>query len=321
MQCLILAGGFATRLWPLTEGRSKPLLPLAGKPLLTHLAEKLPPDMPLTVSTNAAFGKDVQGWAKEQRARKISVYVEDAGHEKEKLGALGALATWIADQKIDDDLLLLAGDNYVGFSLQDFLAAYDGHPLLAAHDVGDLAHAKRFGTVILESQNGTSGRVAAFEEKPAHPRSTLVSTGCYVLPKETLPVLVTYAQSHPDNIGGVFEEFLRQSIPVDCRVFTDAWRDIGSFHAYLETHDMLLDGKTITGDGTTVDAASRLTGSVAIGKNCTIEGSELKNCIVFDDCKISDCVLEDCILDERCRLTGVDLRGKMLRRGTRLVRT
>jgi GTP:adenosylcobinamide-phosphate guanylyltransferase len=64
MHAFILAGGFATRLWPLTEKRAKPLLPLAGKPLLTHLLEKIPRDIPVTVSTNAAFANGFSEWQK-----------------------------------------------------------------------------------------------------------------------------------------------------------------------------------------------------------------------------------------------------------------
>ena len=82
MKAFILAGGFATRLWPLTEKRAKPLLPLAGIPLLTHLVEKIPAGIPITVSTNAVFAEDFEKWKKAMSDKRlaISILIEDAGH-------------------------------------------------------------------------------------------------------------------------------------------------------------------------------------------------------------------------------------------------
>ena len=141
MRAFILAGGFATRLWPLTEKRAKPLLPLAGKPLLTHLVEKIPEGIGITVSTNSVFSDDFEAWKEDTRPAyrpgrhktqdtRIEILIEDTGHEDEKLGALGAVAKWITEEKIDDDVLLIAGDNYVGFSIEAFIDKYMGSPFL-----------------------------------------------------------------------------------------------------------------------------------------------------------------------------------------------
>ena len=75
MQCFILAGGFATRLWPLTEKQAKPLLPIAGKPILTHLIEKIPDDLPITVSTNAAFQGGFKEWFVDKTAKALTELV------------------------------------------------------------------------------------------------------------------------------------------------------------------------------------------------------------------------------------------------------
>ncbi|HRH93005.1 MAG TPA: sugar phosphate nucleotidyltransferase, partial [Candidatus Peribacteria bacterium] len=91
MRCFVLAGGFATRLWPLTEKRAKSLLPLAGKPILSHVVDAVPAKIPVSVSTNAVFEADMRRWAKKQN-RDIDIVVEDTGHDDQKLGALGALA-------------------------------------------------------------------------------------------------------------------------------------------------------------------------------------------------------------------------------------
>ena len=112
MQGIILAGGFATRLWPLTEKTPKPLLPLAGRPLLSHIVDKLPKNITLYVSTNLAYKDQFENWKKDFEDRDIKIFIEDAEDENEKLGALFSVAHCISKNKIDDDLLLIAGDNF-----------------------------------------------------------------------------------------------------------------------------------------------------------------------------------------------------------------
>lgn len=311
MHAFILAGGFATRLWPLTEKRAKPLLPLAGKPILTRLVEKIPADIPVTVSTNAAFKDAFEEWQHAMGRHNLKILIEDAHKDDIKLGALGATAQWIAQAHIDDDVLLLTGDNYLGFSMERFLAAFDGTtPLLAAFDMKELEKAKAFGTVIAEKNV-----VTRFEEKPKTPASTLVSTGCSVLPRSILGVLTEFAKEHPDNVGGIFEELLRRSVSVSCFTFTEPWLDIGSFNSYLDAHRMLVGEHIIAGSSAATDE-SALEGSITIGDHSTIKKCTLHDCMVFDRCQITDCVLRDCIVDDDCILDGVDLHGKMLRTGT-----
>jgi glucose-1-phosphate thymidylyltransferase len=324
MHAFVLAGGFATRLWPLTESRPKPLLPVAGKPILTHLTEKIPKGIPITVSTNAVFADAFHKWklatcnpsTGSGQALQLSVLIEDTRADDHKLGALGAVAQWIADAKIDDDILLLTGDNYIGFSLSSFIDAYhEGTPLLAAHDIGDLERAKQFGTVIMDI-DGKS--VTAFEEKPHNPKSTLVSTGCSILPRSALSILTAYAKDHPDNVGGIFEELLRCGVPVQAFVFHEPWFDIGSFDAYLAATKAIVGNNVITAEGSHIEGGS-MRGSVVMGTGCTVRNATLENVVLFDGCIIEDCDLSDCICDDNCLIRGIDLRGKMLRKNTKLV--
>jgi glucose-1-phosphate thymidylyltransferase len=315
MRTFILAGGFATRLWPLTEHRAKPLLPLVGKPILSHIVDKLPVDTHVTVSTNAAFEEHFDRWQQEL-GRPVTVYIESALHDDAKLGALRAVADWVTRENIAEDILLLTGDNYLGFDMAKFLGAYvPGTPLVAAYDIGDLEQAKKFGTVVLAPDGKT---VAAFEEKPKEPKSTYISTGCSIIPAALLPVLVEYSKDHADNVGGIFEEFMRRNISVNAFTFTEAWYDIGSFEAYLEATKLLV------GDAVVKDATSRFddvqrTGSVVLGKGSDVIRSTLTNVVLFEGCFIEDCVLENCIIDDRCTLRGVELSGKMLRAETTLI--
>ena len=323
MHAFILAGGFATRLWPLTEKRAKPLLPLAGIPLLTHLVEKIPTGMPITVSTNQVFAEDFEKWKSTMKNRQssIKILIEDSGHEEEKLGALGAVAKWIKEENINDDVLLLAGDNYMGFSIAAFIERYNGKPLLAAYDVREKEAAKKFGIVMTESSMNVSGtiRVTGFQEKPADPQSTLVSMGCYVLPGESLEKLVEFSKQHPDNIGGVFEHFLQNGMEVECISFAEPWFDIGSFDAYLEATKSLVGERVLRGEQV-LDRESQFHGSVVLGNHSKVARSSLTNVVLFEHCEEEDCVLENCIVDNDCILRGGDLSGKMLRADPNLAR-
>jgi glucose-1-phosphate thymidylyltransferase len=317
MRAFILAGGFATRLWPLTEKRAKPLLPLAGKPIIEHAIAQIPEELPIAVSTNAAFGNAFTEWKAGMERGNISVVVEETSSDDEKIGALGAVAQWLERGNIDEDILLITGDNYFGFAIEEFLRAYKtGTPLLAAYDIGEKSLAKSFGTVILKKGTGI---IQAFEEKPANPQTTLVSTGCSILPRQALPTLKVFAKTHPDNIGGIFEEFLRQNQTVESFVFTEPWFDIGSFHAYLEATKALIGEKLQLEKGATF-TRSRHQGSVLIGRQSAVQESALKNVVIFPNCTIEDCILEDCIIDAGSTLKGVDLNGKMLREETVLTR-
>lgn len=330
MQAFILAGGFATRLWPLTEKRAKPLLPLAGKPIITHLVEQIPPEIPITVSTNATFARAFAEWRTGQSRKDITIVVEKTTKDDEKIGALGATAQWLTAQSIDDDLLLLAGDNYFGFPITTVLEEFHNrkdHVLFAAREVQSIEEAKRFGVVIAdEPQNQSPGkkivrwRAKGFIEKPKDPPSKIVSTGCIVFPKGVLGFLIQYAGKHPDNMGGILDHCIHdQKMEVEYVQFDAPWFDIGSYDAYLEaTHVLVSPGKPVIHPTAEVDEKSRrrCAGSVVIGARTRVKDSELINTILFDRCTVTDCSLERCILDDHCTLHGIDLTGKMLRSGT-----
>jgi len=315
MRAFILAGGFATRLWPLTEKRAKPLLPLAGKPMLTRIVEKIPADIPVTVSTNAAFEEAFMAWAKALGRDNVSVIAEKTRSDDEKLGALGAVAQWLESAGTDEDVLLLTGDNEFGFDMQKFLDGYDGiTAYVAAYDIVNKAAASQFGTIILQPDGW---RIAAFEEKPKEPKTTLVSTGCSVIPHRMLGALKEHAKKKPDNVGGLFEELLARGLPVAAFTFKEPWFDVGSFEAYLQATRALVGSKMQLGEGATAEGCAH-EGAVVIGGGTTVRGCRLKDVVIFSSCVLEDCVLEDCVIDDGCTLIRADLRGKMIRAGTKL---
>ena len=223
MKCLVLAGGFATRLYPLTISRAKALLEYRGEPIINHVVRKIPHNIDILVNTNKRFEADFRRWAR-TIDRKVRILVEDVTNEKQKLGAVGSLNFWIQNVPISEDLLVIAGDNYFEFSLAEFIAEYDGkHTLVAVHDIGDKGKAKQFGVVRLHES-----RIVEFQEKPTHPQSSLIATACYVFPPHIFPLLREYChQGERDHLGS-FIAYLVGRDEVHAYTFTEPWVDIGT---------------------------------------------------------------------------------------------
>lgn len=229
MKCLILAGGFATRLYPLTISRAKALLEYKGKPVINHIVEKIPSNIDILVSINSKFETDFRIW--QQRIdRQVELLIEQALSENQKLGAVGSLNYWVENKSIADDLLVIAGDNYFEFDITQFMSQYDGdHTLVAVYDIGDKDEASRFGVVQLEGR-----KIMELQEKPAMPESSLIATACYIFPQRALPLLTEYCQQGKrDNLGS-FIAYLIGHAEVHAYTFSKPWLDIGSMDDLMQ---------------------------------------------------------------------------------------
>ncbi len=223
MKCLILAGGFGTRLYPRTINRAKALLEYKGKPIISHIVDKVPQNIDIMVSTNKRFETDFRHW--QQRInREVEILIEKALRENQKLGAVGSLNFWVESKPIVEDLLVIAGDNYFEFDLAQFIASYDGkHTLVAVYDIGSKDKASQFGVVQLDGH-----RIAELQEKPAKPKSSLIATASYIFPQRIFPLLHQYCQrGKKDNLGS-FIAYLIDKDEVHAYTFTESWLDIGS---------------------------------------------------------------------------------------------
>src|ERR1044071_8542977 len=127
MKIIILAAGYATRLYPLTLTRPKPLLPVAGKPMIDHVLDNLasvPGIDRVYIVTNAKFADQFQAWAENYRARKtplaFTIVNDGSTDDSNKLGAIGDLHLVITREKINDDIIVVAGDNLFSETLADF---------------------------------------------------------------------------------------------------------------------------------------------------------------------------------------------------------
>lgn len=321
MHALILAGGFATRLWPLTEKTAKPLIPIAGEPLINSILKKIPNQIPITISTNAVFADDFRIWKKKFTSifpeKKINIFIEDSFGETQKKGALAATALFIEEKNIDEDLLLLAGDNYFGFNFSDFLAQKNTDPILAAYDIGSREEAKKFGVIV--PSKTSKNTIEAFEEKPENPSSQLVSTGAYIFPKQFLRDIILYSKDHADDLGGVFEYFIQKKQPVRYFSFHEQWYDIGSFPAFLQANIELMEGKNIIDPSVKKDSLSRIHKNVYIEKNVSLENVSLENAIILEGTILKNMDVKNTVIGRNCSLENMDFYQKIIRDNTNLI--
>jgi glucose-1-phosphate thymidylyltransferase len=227
MKSLILASGFGTRLYPLTNTRAKGLLEYKGKPLINHIVDKIPHDIDILINTNKKFEADFRRW-QDSVDRAVTLCVEPVFTEEQAFGAVGSLDYWVRAQKITDDLLVIASDNYFELDLRQFIDSYNKkNTLVAVHDIGDKSKATQYGVVQLDGH-----RITELAEKPAQPKSSLIATACYVFPPRIFPLLSQFsARGKKDNLGN-FIAYLIETDEVHAYTFSEPWFDIGSVDVY-----------------------------------------------------------------------------------------
>ena len=236
MIAIVMAGGFAKRLWPLTKNQPKPLLDVAGRPILEYVLKKVeavPEVEKIIVSTNEKWGENFKEFiASRGNKKEAEVFVEPGLKNDEKLGALGGLGYLIEHKGIQKDLMVVGGDNIFEFDLNRLVALFKEKKatVIAFHDCQSIEVAKKMGVAEL----GEDGKIIDFEEKPAEPKSTFVSTACYVFPKKSLKLLFEYLKENSPDALGFFVKWLYQREPVYGMAFKEEWFDIGSFEQLEE---------------------------------------------------------------------------------------
>ena len=231
MEAIILAAGYATRLHPLTINKPKPLLEVAGKPLLEHIIgklEQLEKINKIYIVTNDKFEQHFIKWLHNFDAKKpVEIINDGTTSNEDRLGALGDIHYTINTKNIREDIIVVAGDNLFELSLKEVSTIFNKrrHNVIVLHDVKDTNLAKHYGVV--EVKNNL---VVHFEEKPPSPKSTLVSTGIYIFPKKTIGLIEKYiAQGNNPDKTGNFIEWLHKRENIYAYITEKSWYDIGSF--------------------------------------------------------------------------------------------
>jgi glucose-1-phosphate thymidylyltransferase len=236
MKTIVLAGGYATRMWPLTKDYPKSLLPIAGKPVIEYILdciEKLEEIKEIFLSTNLKFENNFKKWLNKYKSSKdIKLVIEQTSEEKEKLGSIGALNFLIQHYRLNEELLIIGGDNLFDFNLKNLIEFYSDKKksVVLLYDMKDKERVKeKYGVLELNSDL----KIINSEEKPKKPESTLISTACYIFSKEDLALITEYLESgnNPDAFG-FFLAWLCKRSDVFGLIHKGLWFDIGSFDDY-----------------------------------------------------------------------------------------
>ena len=209
MNVLILAAGYATRLYPLTLTKAKPLLEVAGKPMIEWVLDNLAPVPEIEtvyVVTNHKFARDFETWSEQyqRRSRKprLKIINDGSKDDSDKLGAIGDVNLVLAREDLGrDDLIIVAGDNLFSEPLTDFVAKARGsEATLATYRRGRSGGDKK---IQRDHDRLRTESSPSFEEKPTEPKSTLTGIALYYFSRDTVPLFTTYiaAGNNPDQPG------------------------------------------------------------------------------------------------------------------------
>jgi glucose-1-phosphate thymidylyltransferase len=244
MKVIILAAGYATRLYPLTLSQPKPLLTVAGKPMVEYVLDNLAPVGGIDrvyVVTNAKFASHFQKWADNYRETKskleFTIVNDGSTDDSNKLGAIGDIHYVLKSQNVDDDLIVVAGDNLFNRELSGFgrFCREKQAPVVAVYDVKDLEQVKKYNALMLAAD----GRITFFEEKPKNPVNTLSAIALYFYPRSSLPLIRQYIAegNNPDQPGRLVQ-WLFPRLPVYTWTVPGLWYDIGSKETLEEANQI-----------------------------------------------------------------------------------
>uniref|UniRef100_UPI004027A3CD sugar phosphate nucleotidyltransferase n=1 Tax=Prevotella sp. TaxID=59823 RepID=UPI004027A3CD len=179
MKCLILAAGYATRLYPLTENFPKPLLKVQDKTILDWLVDDIDGaglvDEYIVIS-NHKFARHFQEWAAGKR-QKITVVDDGTSTNETRLGAVCDIRFAVDSLGLTGDMLVIAGDNVLDFSLQHFVRYADKKQTSCVMRFEEPSEARLHKCGVLEIDD--NDRIVSMEEKPAEPKSHWVCPPFY----------------------------------------------------------------------------------------------------------------------------------------------
>lgn len=241
MKAIILAAGYATRLYPLTIDKPKALLPINNKPILNYITEQIETideiDEVIIVS-NHKFFKHFQEWASSFDTRlRLVVLNDNTTDDTNKLGAIGDVWFAIENCAIDDDILVMAGDNIFTFALKDYHNSFLKHNCdhILVKELDSIDDLRRMANVATNED----GMVTDMVEKPQNPKTNLAAFASYIYRKDTVPMIKKYLDegNNPDA-PGFFPSWLYKYRNVYAYKFDGECYDIGTPESYKEVNEI-----------------------------------------------------------------------------------
>lgn len=244
MKLIILAAGYATRLYPLTLNQPKPLLPVAGKPMLEHVIDNISTIPALDhcyIVTNAKFAGHFEKWAESYHRPNLhfsfTIVNDQSTDEGNRLGAIGDMNLVLTKYEIDDDIIVIGGDNLFSHDLHGFgdYCEQKNAPVTGVYDVGDLEQIKKYNSIEINENN----QILYFEEKPQVPKSTLTGIALYYYPESVLSLIRQYISegNNPDQPGRLVQ-WLYPRVPFYVWKVPGLWYDVGSIETLEEANQV-----------------------------------------------------------------------------------
>ncbi len=241
MKAIILAAGYATRLYPLTLNTPKALLPIGGTYMMDYLVREivtLPGMTEIHVVSNHKFAARFEEWRREAEVSwpgmRFFVWDDGTSSNDDRLGAVGDMQYVIEHARLDDDVLVAASDNFFTFPLRIFEAEFrrQGRDMLLAGRIDDIDTLRRFAVATMDED----GRVITLAEKPQEPQSNIGIYALYLYKRETLPRVKEFLDggNTPDSPGQFPAWLSRVGHPLGAYVFEGECVDIGTPESYRE---------------------------------------------------------------------------------------
>ncbi len=234
MKCIILAAGYATRLYPLTENFPKPLLPVGGKPILDWLIEDLKDYIDeYIVVTNHKFVERFKEWS-DSRSENINVIDDGTETNETRLGAVRDIQ--LAAANINEDVLVMAGDNVLTFSMVPFLQFSNekGTSCIMCHEETSIPALQKTAVITVDEDN----LITSYEEKPVNPKGTLAVPPFYYYRAEDIKLIArALEEGCSADAPGSFAAWLSKQTSMHAWKMIGSRHDIGDMKSYEAVRD------------------------------------------------------------------------------------
>ncbi len=304
MQAVIMAGGFGTRLKPLTNNAPKPMIHVANKPMMEHVVNLLKIHGIVDLIVLLYVQPEViKNYFKDGAGFGVNIEYMLAEEDYGTAGAVKNVEKIINDGK-DDDFLVISADIITDVNLKKPIDFHIGKKSDATIVLTRVENPLPYGIVITDSE----GRVTKFLEKPTWSEvfSDTVNTGIYILRKNVLKLIPE--KSEFDFSKDLFPLLLKENKNLFGHICSCYWRDVGTLSEYRQSHldiiagkiDLNIEGETLAKNNIKIGEKS------IIDISCDVENSIFgKDVHVLQNCKIKNCVVGDnCIIGENTALSG-----------------
>jgi len=292
MEAIILAGGFGTRLRPLTYTRAKSLLPILNKPMIYYLIKSLPKKVNKVILAVNYRRNQIEEYFKNNDLGKEIIVNE----EPKPLGTAGAVK--FAEKHITEPFFVLNSDIICSLNLVEMIEFHKKKNAVTTISLWPINNVTEFGVVDIKND----GNVIRFVEKPKPEEapSNLINAGAYFLKQEVLDYIETGRLVSMEK--EIFPQIIKDTKKFYGFEFEGYWIDVGRIQSYIDVHKLLLKNKNLDyykGDNCKING--KITQS-SIGNNVFIEEkSSLDSVIVFDNVKIDQNVnIKNCVIGENC---------------------